>query len=393
MEIYLDNSATTKMAEEAAEKMLQVIREDYGNPSSLHLKGIGAEGYIREARSNFAGLLKVKEKEIFFTSGGTESDNWAIFSAAKSMKHTGKRLITTAIEHPAVLSPMKELERQGWEVICLPVDKRGIVSEEALAEALNEETALVSVMMVNNEVGSIQPVERIGALIREKAPQTLFHVDAVQGFGKLAITPSKWGIDLMSVSAHKLHGPKGVGLLYASSKSKLKPMIYGGGQQEDLRSGTENVPGIAAIDVAAKLAYANLEEDRARLYELKDHFVSELKQLPDVVINGPAAFEADVDMGSRTDAPHIVNASFTGIRSEVLLHSLEDKGIFVSAGSACSSHKRKPSATLSAMGLSAGEMESALRFSFSSYTTREELDLTLEALRELIPNLRRFTRH
>ena len=399
-EIYLDNSATTKTADEVAELMMKIMTRDYGNPSSLHNKGIEAERYIRCAGDTLSEILKCDKGEIYYTSGGTESDNWAILAGAHANRRRGKRLITTAIEHPAVAEPMKELTREGFEVITLPVDGQGFVQLQALEEALNEETILVSVMLVNNEVGSIQPVSEIGKLIRQKHPGTLFHTDAVQGFGRLEINPAKMGIDLLSVSGHKLHGPKGTGFLYVSKNAKLTPYLYGGGQQKNMRSGTENVPGIAGLARAAELAYANLSADTDRLYELKDYLIAELKKLPDVRINGPIGEEADkaqskqvaMDGAIRRDAPHIVNASFLGIRSEVLLHSLEEHGIYVSAGSACSSHKQTGSATLRAMGVDKPAMESALRFSFSTYTTKQELEQTLEVISELMPKLRRFTR-
>ena len=391
-EIYLDNSATTKTADEVAELVKTVMVSDYGNPSSLHGKGIEAEGRLREASATLCRILKAEEKQLLYTSGGTESDNWAIFHAARQSRHAAKRMITTQIEHPAVLEPMKELEKQGYEIVYLPVDEQGFVRMEALQQALESEAALVSVMMVNNEVGSIQPIQEVGEQIKKMQPGTLFHVDGVQAFGKLPIRPKQLGIDLLSVSGHKLHGPKGVGLLYASQKAKLAPMILGGGQQRNLRSGTENVPGIAGLAKAAELAYADLEEDTKRLYGLKDAFVKELLQLPEVFLNGPVIPEEGTKEEERKDAPHIVNASFLGIRSEVLLHSLEEKGIYVSSGSACSSHKKNKGGTLLAMGLDPARAESALRFSFSTYTTKEELDLTLEALSGLLPQLRRFTR-
>ena len=390
-EIYLDNSATTRVAEEAAELMVRIMTADYGNPSSLHNKGIEAERYLRGAKETLAEILKCDTSRLFFTSGGTESDNWAIFSGARANQRKGRRLITSAIEHPAVAEPMKELERQGFEVITIPVDGQGVIDTTALGEALNEGTILVSIMLVNNEVGSIQPVEQISSLIKQKAPKALFHVDGVQAFGKLRIHPRKMGIDLLSVSGHKLHGPKGSGLLYVSEGAKLNPFIYGGGQQKHMRSGTENVPGIAGLGKAAELAYANFDEDIKRLYELKDYFAAELAKLPEVRLNGPAG-EARANAGIRIDAPHIINASFMGVRSEVLLHSLEEQGIYVSAGSACSSHKQTGSDTLRAMGLDKERMGSALRFSFSTYTTKEELQTTLEALSNLLPKLRRFTR-
>ncbi len=237
-EIYLDNSATTKTDEQVAELVKTVMLDGFGNPSSLHQKGIEAEGYLKTATKSLASVMKVEEKNIYYTSGGTESDNWAVFHAARLCRRGCRRLLTTQIEHPAILEPMKELEKQGYEVEYLPVDGQGILRLDALKDALEKEAAFLSVMMVNNEVGSIQPIRQIGQILKEKSPQTLFHVDAVQGFGKLRIHPGKMGIDLMSVSGHKLHGPKGIGLLYASDKTKLQPMIYGGGQQKNMRSGT-----------------------------------------------------------------------------------------------------------------------------------------------------------
>ncbi|MCR5282753.1 MAG: cysteine desulfurase [Lachnospiraceae bacterium] len=390
-EIYLDNSATTRPDEQVAELVKNVMLDGFGNPSSLHQKGIEAEDYLRKATKSLASVMKVEEKTIYYTSGGTESDNWAVFHAAGLCKRGCRRLITTQIEHPAILEPMKELEKQEYEVVYLPVDERGIVRLDALQEALETEAALVSVMMVNNEVGSIQPIRQIHEILKQNAPRTLLHVDAVQGFGKLWLYPERLGIDLLSVSGHKLHGPKGIGLLYASERSRLRPMIYGGGQQKNMRSGTENVPGIAGLAKAAELAYANLEEDTDRLYALKDGFATELLKLPDVILNGPIA-DGDTKKEDRVDAPHIVNASFLGIRSEVLLHALEEKGIYVSSGSACSSHKKTKSGTLQAMGLLAERTESALRFSFSVHTTKQELDRTLEELAALLPMLRRFQR-
>ncbi len=382
-EIYLDNSATTRIAPQVAELMMKIMTEAYGNPSSLHHKGIEAERCLREAGEKLAAILKADTGEIFYTSGGTESDNWAILSGARANRRKGNRVIVSAIEHPAVSAPAGILAAEGYEVITLPVDEKGIVRLDALKEALNDETVLVSVMLVNNEVGSVQPVEEIGKLIKSAAPEALFHVDGVQGFGKMQIHPKKLGIDMLSVSGHKIHGPKGSGMLYVSGNAKLTPYIHGGGQQKNMRSGTENVPGIAGLAAAAELAYDHLEEDRDRLYDLKGYFENELLKLPDVMINGPVG---------KDGAPHIVNASFLGVRSEVLLHALEDKGIYVSAGSACASHKRTESPTLKAMGLSKAASESALRFSFSAYTTGEELSAVLEAVSSLLPVLRRFTR-
>lgn len=383
METYLDHSATTRCLECVAERMARILREDYGNPSSLHKKGMEAEHYIKEAKAFFAENLKVGEKEIFFTSGGTESNNLALIGTALANQRAGKHLITTAIEHPSVLNAMKHLEEQGFSVTYLPVDRDGIVSLEALARALCEETILVSVMYVNNEIGSVQPVEEIARIIREKNAKTLFHVDAIQAYGKYRIFPKRTGIDLLSVSGHKFHGPKGIGILYVNERVKIRPILFGGEQQKGLRSGTENVPGIAGIAEAAKVCYDGLEEKTDRLYLLKEHFTERIRELDGAVINGRTG---------RDSAPHIVSVSFEGVRSEVLLHALEEKGIYVSAGSACSSNKPSVSRTLQAIGVKKELLGSTLRFSFSFETTEAEMDYCIQELRELLPVLRRYVR-
>lgn len=383
MEVYLDNSATTRCFPEVAELMKQIMCEDYGNPSSLHRKGVQAENYLRTAKETLAKLMKVSEKELIFTSGGTESDNLALLGAAHANCRRGKHLITTSVEHPAILQTMKQLEEEGFRVTYLPVDQKGCIRLEDLQRAITGETILVSIMHTNNEVGTLQPVAQAGALIKRLNPQILFHVDAVQGFGKSRIYPKKMNIDMLSVSGHKIHGPKGVGFLYVDSRVKLKPIAYGGGQQNGMRSGTENVPGIAGIAKASELMYGSFEQDIQKLYELKESFIKGVQQIPDVIVNGPEITEG---------APHIVSVSFRGVRSEVLLHSLEDKGIYVSAGSACSAHKPQPSATLQAMGVPKELLSSTIRFSFSVFTTQEEIDYTLQALCDIIPMLRRYTR-
>lgn len=383
MEVYLDNSATTKAYPEVARLVADIMTEDYGNPSSMHLKGVEAEKYIKYSKKTIAGIMKVREKEIFFTSGGTEADNWALIGTAYANYRAGKHLITTRIEHPAVLQTMEYLKEQGFEITYLPVDRTGRIRLEDLERAIRRDTLLVSIMYVNNEVGAIQPIEEAGALIKRMNPGTLFHVDAVQGFGKLKLFPKKWNIDMVSVSGHKIHGPKGVGFLYIDERVKIKPIIFGGGQQRNFRSGTENVPGVAGIGKASELIYRDLEEDTERLYRLKEYFVRELSSMPHIYINGPQ---------DETGAPHIVSASIAEIRSEVLLHALEEKNVYVSSGSACSSHKHTISATLESMGIEKQLMDSTLRFSFSVFTTKEELDYTLECLDELVPMLRRYTR-
>lgn len=383
MEIYLDNSATTRTFPKVRETVLQTMAEDYGNPSSLHKKGVEAEQYVRRAKEQIARSLKVAEKEIFFTSGGTESNNLAILGTAWAHRRTGRHLITSAVEHPSVLETMKALEEQGFSVTYLPVDDQGRVSPEALQAAMTPETILVSVMAVNNEIGTREPVEELGLLVKEKNPQCLFHVDAVQGFGKYWLRPRSAKIDLLSVSAHKIHGPKGIGFLYVREGVKLHPTLFGGGQQNGLRSGTENVPGIAGLGVAVEEIYRDHEARIDRLYALKDRLAQGLLQLPEVRVNGPQG---------RDGAPHIVSASFAGVRSEVLLHALEEKGIYVSAGSACSSHHPGVSSTLAAIGLEPKWRDGTLRFSMSMDTTEEEIDTVLQALAELLPFLRRFTR-
>ena len=383
MEAYLDNSATTQCSQEAADLMMRLLRVDYGNPSSLHNRGMEAENYVKEARKRIAQTLKVNEKEILFTSGGTESNNLALIGGAAANKRKGNHIITTAVEHPAVGQPVEYLESLGFEVTILPVDERGVVRLDALEKALRQDTIMVSTMYVNNEVGSVMPVEKIAKLVHEKSPKALYHVDAIQAFGKYRIYPKKLGIDLLSVSGHKIHGPKGVGFLYINEKVRIEPQILGGGQQGGMRSGTDNVPGIAGLGVAAEEIYRNFDKNVEHMYQLKEHMAKGLSQMENVKING---------MELREGAPQILSVSFMGIRSEVLLHTLEDRRIYVSAGSACSSHKRKASGTLTAMGLSAEQKESTVRLSFCEENTFEEADYCLEVLREVVPALRRYSR-
>lgn len=387
MEVYLDNSATTRVFPEVAELMTKIMCVDYGNPSSLHMKGVTAEQYLRYAQSTLARLLKVKEQELVFTSGGTEADNLALVGCAMANRRRGNHLITTQIEHPAVLQTMRYLENQGFSVTCLPVDRHGLVRLEDLQRAMTPNTVLVSVMHTNNEIGSLQPIEEIAKLIRRLNPNTLFHVDAVQGFGKAKIYPKRMGIDLLSASSHKIHGPKGVGFLYVDDKVKIQPIVHGGGQQQNLRSGTENVPGIVGMAKAAEMLYDHYEEDREYLFKCKSHFIKGINQIEDVQVNGLLEGEP---FGAGT-APHVVSVSFRGVRSEVLLHTLEEKGIYVSAGSACAARKPQPSATLKAIGIERSLLESTIRFSFSVFTTMEEIDYTLQVLYDKIPMLRKYS--
>ena len=385
MEAYLDNSATTRCLENVRDIVVKTMMEDYGNPSSRHRKGMEAEKYLRDAREKIARTLKVNEKEIFFTSGGTESNNWALVEAALANHRAGMHIITTAVEHAAVIQPMMYLEEQGFRVTYLPVDRYGRISLSALQEAVCEDTILVSVMYVNNELGAVEPVEEIGRFLKEKHPNILFHVDAIQAYGKYRIFPKRLGIDMLSVSGHKIHGPKGVGFLYINERVKIRPLILGGGQQKGMRSGTDNVPGIAGLGEAAREAYQDFEEKRAHLLALKKYFMEEAAKLPDVVLNSLPGEEG---------APHIVSVSFRGVRSEVLLHALEEKGISVSSGSACSSNKKLPVSTvLKEIGMERDLLDATLRFSFSRFNTEEELAYSIGVLKELLPMLRKYARH
>lgn len=387
MEVYLDNSATTAVFPQVAELMTKIMCEEYGNPSSLHMKGVQAENYLRYAKETLARILKVSEKEIFFTSGGTESDNLALIGCALANQRRGKHIITTQIEHPAVLRTCEYLESIGFKVTYLPVNIYGQISLDMLQKAMTPETILVSIMHTNNEIGSVQPIMEAGALIKRMNPHTLLHVDAVQGFGKARIFPKKMGIDLMSVSGHKIHGPKGVGFLYVSDKVKIQPILHGGGQQMNMRSGTDNVPGVAGMAKAAEILYRTFDEDIEHMYRCKKHFIDGVKKIENVRVNGLLP-----DGEIQGTAPHIVSVSVEDVRSEVLLHALEEKGIYVSAGSACSARKPLPSATLKAIGVEKKLLESTVRFSFSVHTTMEEIDYTLQTMYDKIPLLRKYTR-
>ncbi len=383
-EAYLDNSATTRCFPEVVELMNKIYLEDYGNPSSMHHKGVEAERYITEAKRTLAQILKVSERNLLFTSCGTESDNIAIIGGALANCRKGRHLITTEIEHPAVLEAMKYLESREFEVTYLPVDGSGIVSPQSVEEAVREDTILVSIMHTNNEIGSVQPIEEIGKRIKKKNPSTLFHVDAVQGFGKARIYPKKWNVDLMAVSGHKIHAPKGIGFLYIGDKVKVKNLIFGGGQQNGMRSGTENVAGIAAMGLAAKLLYQDFDTETGKLYDLRELFIKEVGDIPDVQINGPQG---------REGAPHIVSLTVPGVRAEVLLHALEDHGVYVSSGSACATNKPHLSGTLQAIKLPRPYLDSTIRISLSGMNTEEDILQASSALHEIVPFLRKYTRH
>ena len=382
-EIYFDNSATTRVFDSVRDIMTETMTADYGNSSSLHTKGVEAEQYVREARAEIAKSLRVKEKEIIFTSGGTESNNLAILGTALANRRSGNHIITSCIEHASVYNTTAFLEEQGFRVTYLPVDHNGHVSPEDLRAAICDDTILVSIMYVNNEMGAVEPIAKLAQMLRETKPQAYFHADAIQAYGKYVIRPKKEGIDLLSVSGHKIHGPKGVGFLYVDERVKIRPILFGGGQQMGMRSGTENVPGCAGLGAAAKEIYRDHEAKVDHLYALKDRFVSGLHELEGVTVHG---------LTGRDSAPQIVSAGFEGIRAEVLLHALEEKGIYVSSGSACSSNHPGISGTLRGIGVKESLLDSTLRFSFGVFNTEDEVDECLRVLKELLPLLRRYRR-
>lgn len=384
MEIYLDNGATTKPFEEVIEKMCRILREDYGNPSSLHKKGMDAEKHINKSKDIFSKILKVDKKEIYFTSGGTEANNLAVLGVADAYKRSGKHIITTSIEHSSVKNTINYLGDNEYEITVLSVDEKGLIDLEELRDSIREDTILVSIMHVNNEIGTIVPVQEIGKIVKEKNCNTIFHVDAIQSFGKLNIYPKKWYIDLLSISGHKFHAPKGVGVLYINDKIKINPIVYGGHQQNGVRSGTENVPGIAAIGCASKIMYDHIEDNVRYLYKLKSHLAKRLvDELSGVIVNGMEILEG---------APHILSVRIDKVRGEVLLHSLEEKNIYVSTGSACSSNKPSKVGPLQGIGLSNDEALSTIRFGFCVNNTFEELDRCFEEIRIIVPMLRKFVR-
>ena len=383
--IYLDNAATTPLSEQVLEEMMPYLKDSYGNPSSVYDLGVANKSALLTARKRIAKTLNcANPQNIYFTSGGTESDNWALFGTALANRRRGRRIVTTAIEHSAIAAPAAALEAMGYEIVKLPVGRDGVLDLKDLEAAMTKDTILVSVMMVNNEIGAVEPVAEIGEMLRSRYPDTFFHVDAIQAFGKYPIYPKRMKIDMLSVSGHKIHGPKGSGFLFIDQRVKINPLIYGGGQQNGMRSGTDNVPGIAGLGTAADRICGSLKENAEHMYRLKERLAEGVSDLGDIDINGPSDL--------RQGAPHILNVSFRGIRSEVLLHTLESRGISVSAGSACSSHRRGGSATMEAIHAPREVMESSVRFSFSELTTVEEIDYALQVLHEVVPQLRRFIR-
>lgn len=383
MDVYFDNSASTKVSEKAIEIMLKTMREDYANTSAKHIKGVDAEKYVKDAADIIAKTLKVKKSEIIFTSGGTESNNLAIIGTAMARKRYGNHIIISGIEHPAVYRPAEFLMEQGFEVTILPVNAEGAVDLEVLKSSLRDDTVLVSVMYVNNEIGAIEPVDEISRIIKAKNKDILFHVDAIQAYTKFKITPKTQGIDMLSASGHKFHGPKGVGFLYIDSSVKINPIIFGGGHQRGMRSGTLNTTGIAGMGVAAKEAYDDFEKKIKNIVDLKYYLMDNLEKIEGAVLNTKRG---------ENFAPQIISVSFEDIRAEVLLHALEDRGIYVSSGSACSSNHPGISGTLKAIGLREDLLDSTIRISLSELNNREEADYFLKNLVELLPLLRKFVR-
>ena len=377
MEIYLDNSATTKPYQEVVDKMVYALTTDYANPSSLHRKGIEVEKNIKAIRQDIARTIGVKDKEIYFTSGGTESNNAIIRGVSNLYKKRKNHIISTEIEHPSVLNTLKDLEDDGFEVTYLKVDKEGKINIEELKNSIKPSTSLITIMHVNNEIGTIQPIEEIGKYLKTLKDKVYFHVDAVQSYAKINFKPSRYNIDFMSVSGHKLHGPKGIGFMYIKENNRLKPILTGGGQEIGVRSGTENVPGIYGLGEAVKILNEDLNQTIERIAKLKNLLKEEIvKNIDDIKINSP-----------EDGVCHILNISFKDIRGEVLLHYLEQKGIYVSTGSACSS-KKKGIHVLNAIGLTANEIEGAIRFSLSDLNTEEEMIEVVKILKESVSDLR-----
>ncbi|WP_238903082.1 cysteine desulfurase family protein [Clostridium sp. YIM B02506] len=376
MSIYFDNAATTPPTEEVIESVVVGMKEYYGNPSSLHKLGLNAERMLLTSREELAKTINATSDEIFFTSGGSEGNNFILKGIGKS----GNNIITTKFEHPSVLNALNELREQGIIVHELSLNENGEVDLEELKGFIDKNTVLVSIMHVNNEIGTIQPIEEIGKIIKDNSTRAKFHVDGVQSYGKIAIDVKKANIDYLTVSSHKFHGPKGVGFCYIRKGLRLKALISGGGQESGFRSGTENLPGVMGMVVAAKMAQASIKESYKKVWEIKEHFIEKLKGIENIKINSPQ---------KENISPYILNVSFTGIRGEVLLHALEENGIFVSTGSACSSRGGKESHVLKALGLDYKDIDGAIRFSFSRFNTLEEVDLSNEALKKSLLFLRR----
>ena len=377
-EIYLDNSATTRVCEKSAEKVLELMTQCYGNPSSLHKKGLEAQREVAHARQVVAVSLGAQPREIIFTSGGTEANNLAVLGGAAAGRRRGKRIVTTAIEHPSVLEPMRQLEKEGFEVVFLTPDADGRVPEEAVLKAVTSDTILISVMAVNNELGSIQPIEVLKKAVKRAGAPALVHVDGVQAYGKLPLRPEKLGIDLLTVSGHKIHGPKGVGALYVSKNARILPRTFGGGQERELRPGTEAAPLIAGLGAAVE-ELPDWRQAYSRMEKLRDYTLQKLSGLEGVEVNSPVE-----------GLPYLLNFSALGIRSETMLHFLAQRGIYVSSGSACA--KGKQSHVLKAAGLPDSRISSAIRVSFSRENTERDVDALAEGVREGLACLARARR-
>lgn len=382
MDIYLDNAATTKPLDSVIDTVATVMKDIYGNPSSLHKKGIEAEKVLKQAKELFAKHLGASGEEIFFTSGGTESNNTAIMGAAYAYQRNGKRIITSAIEHASVKEVFSYMESEGFEVVVIPVDREGYINEEILYNQIDQHTILVSIMHVNNELGTVQDIEKIGHNIKAKNNKAIFHVDAVQSFSKIPLHVKKAKIDLLSLSSHKFYGPKGTGVLYKNKDILMKSLIHGGGQQKNIRSGTENVPGIAGMAKACEYVFTHFDQLTSHYRMCKEYFCTRLlEEIEDVHINGPKISQG---------APHIINVGFKGIKAEVLLHALEYNNIYVSSGSACSSNRVHQSGILEAIGNKGNDLDNALRFSFGIDTTKEDLDYVIDILKKQVALLRKF---
>lgn len=380
MNVYFDNSATTKPYDEVIEAISKGMKEYFGNPSSLHKIGMNCEKRLNEAREYFASTIKCNKEEIYFTSGGSEGNNLIL----KGLLKPGHHFITTAFEHHSIISTCKQLEEKGVKVTYLDVDSEGRISLEDLEEAITKDTVLVSIMQVNNEIGVIQDIEAIGKLIKERSSRAKFHVDAVQGYGKLPIDVNKSNVDFLTVASHKIHGPKGVGFIYIKKGIILNSLISGGSQEKGIRAGTENLPGIIGFEKAAQMTFEEMESRYDKVLELKKYFVERLNEIKDIRING------EIDGFS----PYILNVSFLGVRAEVLLHLLEEQNIYVATGSACTSKSSAAhgSYVIKSLGLSNKEVESAIRFSFSYENTKEEVDYTIDVLKKSLMFLRRVKR-
>lgn len=377
--IYLDNSATTRPFDEVIDKMSACMREEYFNPSAVYAPAMLAGRILTETREAIASQLGGRVK-VVFTSGGTEADNLALLGTARALRGRKGHFITTKVEHPAILETAAELERLGHSVTYIGVDEEGTVDVDALVDAVREDTALVSVMQVNNEVGAVMPIEEISRRVKEKNLRTLIHVDGVQGFMRVPMHMNRMGVDLYSLSGHKIHGPKGIGALAMSDRARPLCIAFGGGQENGLRSGTENVPGIAGLGQAVR-AFARLDDPASDMMELKMRLRDGILQaVPDAKVNGPTG-----------GAPHILNVTFP-VKGEVLLHALEGAGILCSTGSACASHKKSASHVLTAMGVPDKEIDGALRFSLCPMNTPEEIDETVAQIRKSVEMLRAFKR-